>query len=70
MDILNGELYAILHNVNCERTKTHYIAMNIIELTDTQEYEITFNQSLALSLSLARWKNKPWKALRNDKMDY
>lgn len=26
--------------------------MNIIELTDTQEYEITFNQSLALSLSL------------------
>ena len=23
MDILNGELYAILHNAKCERTKTH-----------------------------------------------
>lgn len=26
--------------------------------------------SCSLSLSFARWKNKPWKALRNDKMDY
>lgn len=26
--------------------------------------------NLLLSLSFARWKNKPWKALRNDKMDY